>query len=180
MQRVALIIVSLGAIILSPCRIARAEEKNLLDNPSFEVTIEKNQFGHVFKSWGGWKYEGDCDFRVGQIAHSGKRSCLLLGGATPKIRTSQSVDLQPGRYKVTAYFRGLDIGMGIWNNRPPSSCSPTSILRLKKNGTFGWTKLTYVADVAENGRPVLRSACGHRVISGSTMSRWSRWATTCH
>ena len=64
MQRVALIIVSLGAIILSPCRIARAEEKNLLDNPSFEVTIEKNQFGHVFKSWGGWKYEGDCDFKV--------------------------------------------------------------------------------------------------------------------
>ncbi len=148
MQRVALIIVSLGAIILSPCRIARAEEKNLLDNPSFEVTIEKNQFGHVFKSWGGWKYEGDCDFRVGQIAHSGKRSCLLLGGATPKIRTSQSVDLQPGRYKVTAYFRGLDIGMGIWNNSTEFMFAD-KYFGLKKNGTFGWTKLTYVADVAE-------------------------------
>jgi hypothetical protein len=148
MLRTAVIMLSLGTLGLSPCRTCLAQGKNLLDNPSFEVTIEKNQFGHVFKGWGGWKYEGDCDFRVGQVAHSGKRSCLLLGGAGPKIRTSQLNDLQPGRYKITAYIRGLDIGTGVWNSTTEFMFAD-KYFGLKKNGTFGWSRLTYVAEIAE-------------------------------
>src|SRR5262245_57610569 len=35
----------------------------ILDS-SFEEPQPKNRFGHVFKHWGGWIYEGDCEFRV--------------------------------------------------------------------------------------------------------------------
>jgi hypothetical protein len=66
-----------------------AQEKNLLEDPSFELTKDKDQFGLVFAKWGGWKYEGDCEFRVGQVARSGQHSCLLAGGAGAKIRTVQ-------------------------------------------------------------------------------------------
>ena len=124
------------------------QEKNLLGNPSFEITKDKDQFGLVFPQWGGWKYEGDCDFRVGQVAHSGKHSCLLFGGAGPKIRAAQNVELPPGRYKVTAYLRGLDIGTGVWNNTTEFMFAD-KFFGLKKNGTFGWTKLTYVAELPE-------------------------------
>jgi hypothetical protein len=81
----------------------RAEQKNLLQDPSFEVTKSKDQFGLVFARWGGWKYEGDCDFRVGEVARGGKHSCLLYGGIGAKIRVTQNVELSPGRYRVTAY-----------------------------------------------------------------------------
>jgi hypothetical protein len=37
--------------------VARAQE-NLLQDPSFEQTKEKDRFGLVFAKWGGWKYEG--------------------------------------------------------------------------------------------------------------------------
>jgi len=133
---------------LAACLSCAAGEKNLLENSSFEITKDKDQFGWVFPNWGGWKYEGDCDFRVGQIAHSGKHSCLLFGGAGPKIRSVQNVELPPGRYKITAYLRGLDIGAGLWNGTTEFMFAD-KYFSLKKNGTFGWTKLTYVADLAE-------------------------------
>ena len=150
-----------------------AEEKNLLENPSFEITKDKDQFGWVFPKWGGWKYEGDCDFRVGQIAHSGKHSCLLFGAAGPKIRTLQNLDLQPGRYKITAYLRGLDIGAGIWNNNTEFMFAD-KYFPLKKDGTFGWTKLTYVADLAEKKQAGPSFGLWAPVTSGSTTFRWSR------
>src|SRR5262249_39134832 len=90
-------------------------DSNLLADPSFEATKSKYRFGLVFAKWGGWKYEGDCDFRVGEVAHSGKHSCLLYGGIGAKIRVAQNVELSPGRYRVTAYLRGLDIGKGMYN-----------------------------------------------------------------
>src|SRR5204863_2223475 len=91
------------------CGCARGDR---LEDPSFEITKEKDRFGLVFAKWGGWKYEGDCDFRVGQVAHTGTHSCLLFGGAGPKIRVAQNVVLKPGRYRVNAYLRGVDIGTG--------------------------------------------------------------------
>jgi len=102
----------------------------------------------VFAKWGGWKYEGDCSFAVGQIARTGKHSCLLVGGAGAKIRTAQLRELEPGRYRVTAYLRGLDIGTGIWNSTTEFMFDG-KYMQLKKNGTFGWTRLTYVAEVKE-------------------------------
>src|SRR5271165_5665245 len=78
---------------VSCCHVWASETEQLLKDPSFEVTKEKDQFGLVFARWGGWKYEGDCEFRVGQIARSGKHSCLLKGGVGAKIRVSQNVML---------------------------------------------------------------------------------------
>ncbi|MBM4093865.1 MAG: hypothetical protein FJ276_31335, partial [Planctomycetes bacterium] len=124
------------------------QDLNLLEDPSFEIPKERDQFGLVFAKWGGWKYEGDCSFSVGQVARTGKHSCLLVGGSGAKIRAVQLRDLEPGRYQVTAYLRGLDIGTGYWN-ATTEFMFDGKYMQLNKNGTFGWTKLTYVADIAE-------------------------------
>ncbi|HPD17534.1 MAG TPA: hypothetical protein PLE19_21565, partial [Planctomycetota bacterium] len=149
--RVAVWLVALSLVIASG---ARAEDKNLLDDPSFELTKEKDRWGLVFQKWGGWKYEGECEFRVGTIARTGKHSFLFFGGAAPKIRNRQEVELEPGRYQVTAYLRGLDIGLGTWNMTTELMFNDKYI-QLGKNGTFGWTKLTYVADVKEKKKVAL-------------------------
>ncbi|MGO9109079.1 MAG: zinc ribbon domain-containing protein [Thermoguttaceae bacterium] len=135
--------------LLLACSLAGVgQAKNLLDDPSFEIPKERDQFGLVFAKWGGWKYEGDCEFRVGQMAHSGKHSCLLFGGAGAKIRVVQTQDLAPGRYRITAYLRGLDIGTGTWNATTEFMFND-KYMQLSKNGTFGWTKLTYVGEIKE-------------------------------
>ncbi len=53
-----------------------------------------------------------------------------------------------GRYKITAWLRGLDIGQGVWNASTEFAFD-TTYIPLGKNGTFGWTPLTYVVDVKE-------------------------------
>ena len=111
MRRARLFVLVSVALALIPDAGTRAGQ-NLVADPSFEVTKSKDQFGLVFARWGGWKYEGDCDFRVGEVARTGKHSCLLYGGIGAKIRVAQNVELSPGRYRVTAYLRGLDIGTG--------------------------------------------------------------------
>jgi hypothetical protein len=126
--------------------LLRAAE-NLVPDPSFEQPKEKDRWGAVFATWGGWIYEGDCEFRVSDIAHSGQHSLLILGGNTPKIRASPNhFTLEPGRYRISAYLRGLDIGTGIWN-QTTEFMFEEKYMPLKKNGTFGWTRLTYVAEV---------------------------------
>ena len=120
----------------------------MVADPSFEMVKDKDQFGFVFQKWGGWIYEGDCEFRVGRVAHTGRHSCLLFGGAAPKIRVAQNVELLPGRYRVTAYLRGLDIGTGTYGTSTEFMFDGR-YLPLRKNGTFGWTKLTYVGEIEE-------------------------------
>jgi hypothetical protein len=143
--------VFLGLSIAGPLAAsANAEPGNLLADPSFERTMPRDQFGHVFKEWGGWKYEGECEFRVGRIAHTGNTSCLLFGASQPKIRISQTLKALPaGRYKVTAWLRGLDIGEGQWHMTTEMAFGD-KYMHLKKNGTFGWTPLTYVVEVKES------------------------------
>ncbi len=124
---------ALPAAIASACAVlallagacAAAERGNLLEDPSFEQSKDKDRFGLVFEKWGGWKYEGDCDFGIGRVARTGKTSCLLVGGAGAKIRVAQLRDLEPGRYRITAYVRGLDIGAEP-GTPPRNSCSTTS------------------------------------------------------
>src|ERR1700689_4454777 len=83
---------------------------NLVPDPSFEEPKEKDREGHVFAKWGGWIYEGACEFRVSNLARTGKHSLLMVGSNNPKIRAWPSkLTLAPGRYRVTAYLRGLDI-----------------------------------------------------------------------
>jgi hypothetical protein len=122
--------------------------KNLLADPSFELTKDKDQFGFVFARWGGWKYEGDCEFQVGQVARTGTHSCLLKGGSGAKIRATQNVQLNPGRYQITAYLRGLDIGTGT-NGWATEFMFDGKYHQLNKNGTFGWTRLTYVGEITQ-------------------------------
>ncbi|MGE5610702.1 MAG: glycoside hydrolase domain-containing protein [Bacillota bacterium] len=144
------------AVLLGLSAEANAAEqaKNLLADPSFELTKQPDQFGLVFVKWSGWKYEGDCEFRVGQVAHSGKSSCLLYGGGPCKIRVRQEVELEAGRYRITAYLRGLDIGKGTWNANTEFMFDD-KYMPLAKGGTFGWTKLTYVGEIKNKKKALL-------------------------
>ena len=136
------------ALALGACGyfVRGSQPAQLLADPSFELPKQKDQFGLVFARWGGWKYEGDCDFRVGQVARSGKYSCLLKGGVGAKIRVTQNVTLEPGRYRVTAYLRGLDIGTGNFGWTTEFMFNG-KYHQLNKNGTFGWTRLTYIGEI---------------------------------
>ena len=123
--------------------------ENLVKDPSFEEPMDRNRWGHVFKQWGGNIYEGECEFRASKMARTGKHSLMIIGGAKPKIRAwPNSLDLEAGRYRVKAYIRGLDIGSGVWNQTTELMFAGKYI-QLKKNGTFGWTLLTYVGEVTE-------------------------------
>ena len=140
--------------------LGAAEPENLVRNPSFEQTKPADQFGYVFADWGGWKYEGECEFRVGCVAHRGQRSALLFGASAPKIRLAQTHPvLEPGRYRITAYLRGLDIGTGVWNATTEFACDG-QYFQLQKNGTFGWTPLTYVFQLRERKQDFYGPAFG--------------------
>jgi hypothetical protein len=118
-------------------------------DPSFEIEKSRDQFGRVFEKWEGWKFEGDCEFRVSRIAHTGQKSCLLFAGGPAKIRIFRTLKhVQPGRYRITAYLRGLDIGTAQWGQTTEFAFNEKYI-QLNKNGTFGWTKLTYVTDITQ-------------------------------
>ncbi|MBN2475284.1 MAG: hypothetical protein JXB62_11785 [Pirellulales bacterium] len=135
---VAMVLVAAGAA---------AAGENLVSDPSFEEPKEKDRWGHVFAKWSGWIYEGQCEFRVSDMARTGKHSLLLAAGANPKIRAcADKLMLEPGRYRVTAYLRGLDIGTGVWNQTTEFMFAG-KYLPLHKNGTFGWTRLSYVGEV---------------------------------
>ncbi len=136
------------ALVLVAAAVAGAGE-NLVPDPSFEEPKEKDRWGHVFAKWSGWIHEGQCEFRVSRIARTGKHSLLMVAGANPKIRAcSDKLILEPGRYRITAYLRGLDIGTGAWNQTTEFMFAG-KYMPLKKNGTFGWAQLTYVGDVTE-------------------------------
>ena len=77
-----------------------------------------------------------------------RRACCSPPGH-PKIRVTQTVkDVPAGRYKLTAWIRGLDIGEGVWQNNTEFEFDG-KYTSLKKNGTFGWTPLTYVAEIKQ-------------------------------
>src|SRR5262249_48109276 len=121
--------------------------ENLVPDPSFERPKPKDQWGHVFVHWSGWKYDGECEFRASDLARTGKHPLLLVGGHNPKIRAwPAKLVLGPGRSRVTAHLRGLDIGTGLYGQTTEFMFAG-KYLPLRKNGTFGWTRLTYVGDV---------------------------------
>ncbi len=142
---------SLAFVFLLTAAGAARGGENLVPDPSFEKPKPKDQWGHVFTHWSGWIYDGECEFRASRVAHTGKHSLLLVGGNNPKIRAwPAKLTLAPGRYRVTAYLRGLDIGTGVYNQTTEFMFAGKYI-PLGKNGTFGWSKLTYVGDVTKKG-----------------------------
>jgi hypothetical protein len=141
--------VVLAASLLGTTADLACAQKNFVADPSFEESIAKDRFGHVFARWSGWTYEGECEFRVSDLAHTGTHSLLIAGGNQPKIRAwPDKLTLPPGRYRVTAYLRGLDIGTGLWNQTTEFMFAG-QYMPLHKNGTFGWSKLTYVGEVKD-------------------------------
>ncbi len=145
MRRVIVVVV---AIVIIGTAVADAGE-NLVPDPSFEEPKEKDRWGHVFAKWSGWIHEGECEFRVSNIARTGEHSLLIVGGNNPKVRACPAkLVLEPGRYRITAYLRGLDIGTGTWNQTTEFMFAGEYI-PLEKNGTFGWTRLEYVGEVKE-------------------------------
>ena len=138
-----------GTIAVSLLLVATAARggENLIPDPSFEEPKPKDHFGHVFAKWSGWMYEGTCEFRVSDLSHSGKHSLLMVGSEGPKVRAwPEKLTLDPGRYRVVAYLRGLDIGEGPYHQTAEFMFAGKYMV-LHKKGTFGWSKLSYVGEV---------------------------------
>jgi len=51
-----------------------------------------------------------------------------------------------------------------------------TLLRLARKGSFGWTPLTYVAEVGRRSAPACLSDLRREDFCGSTMFPWSAWA----
>ena len=146
---------------------------NLIDDPSFEQPMERDQFGHVFAKWSGWNYEGDCKFEVGLAARTGAASGMMSCAGPGKIRLEQLHDLAPGRYAITAYIRGLEIESGTYGFDTEFMFAD-KYFQLKKKGTFGWTQLRYVADLdkaAKAGPSVGLYGAGMLWIDDVTMEK---------
>ena len=136
-----------GILVLALCDVSHSQE-NPIANPSFEVVRRDDAQKQFFAGWYCNVWEGQCEFRISLIARSGKHSALLIGRTGPKMRIQHSIELEPGRYRITAYLRGLDIGKGIWSSTTEFMFDEKYI-SLAKNGTFGWSKMTYVVDVPQ-------------------------------
>ena len=101
----------------------------------------------MFPGWSSWLWHGDARVELGTIARTGKRSCLLRSDGDAKIRIFRHhKQLVAGRYRVTAYIRGLDIGTGKWKQSTEFAFAGR-YFQLGRRGSFGWSKLTYVGDV---------------------------------
>lgn len=162
------VVLAAGVLILAAPRLARAE--NLLKNPSFEQTSRPNEAGVQFTDWSGQVDHrrpgavngfpnGYLDrnpdlFLVGNIAHSGKTSFEMMGEQGSNLRLlSPEISLKSGRYRLSMFLRGLTIGKTKDGKQLELSIAPEQVIDLKKDGTFGWTQLTYVFDAADNAKP---------------------------
>ena len=104
-----------AALVMATGRAHGRAPGNLLQDPSFEMTKDKDRFGLVFARWGGWNVRGRLRVpgRPGRAHAAGTRACCSAGRA-PRSALAQNVELDPGRYRITAYLRGLDIGTGTY------------------------------------------------------------------
>ena len=133
--------------------ISSAEEIALSD-PGFEKSFPNgtNKFGQAFPAWPGWIFAQPGRMQASKLAHSGKGSGMIVcepGGVVRFFNGEK--EIEPGRYKLTFYVRGLDIEPGqygetvsissydgAWHQKNP-----------KLTGNFGWTPVTLVVDVPE-------------------------------
>lgn len=153
--RYALVLLALS--LATSCRLAAQPDGNLLPDPSIEGTQEKNQFGVPFSKWSGWIYDGAPEFRVGNVARSGKTSALMIGATGGKIRLfSPPVRVEPGRYRFSCYIRGLDVGVHQYGYSEDVSFVDDQYPQITKSGTFGWTRLTVVKDVPKRQEVAFR------------------------
>ena len=151
MKKILTLLIPGIVICLLIAKFCAAGNVNLFKNPSFEETQQPDQYGHKFKEWGGWIYEQPSRLEIGSIARTGKFSYELVNDQGGKSRLlSPQLKLEPGRYRIKYFMRGLSIGPGQWN-------IPLGLFvnfdgknfNIKKNGTFGWTPVTYVFEVKQ-------------------------------
>lgn len=151
------VIIGLIALATTPGYLWAQAAGNLLPDPSIEQTQPKNQFGIPYAKWGGWIFEGACEFRNGKVARTGNTSAEMIGAQGGKIRlATPPITVDPGRYRFTCYIRGLDIGTHAWGLSEDVNFADDQYQPLKKTGTFGWTKLEVVKDV-----PARKEITGH-------------------
>lgn len=128
---------------------AAAVAENLVPDPSFEVTQAVDRQGRVFPEWDGWVFAEPGKFEASAIAHSGATSCEMIAGRGGKIRMfTKKLDVPPGRYRLTAWLRGLDVIPGAYGATVDFSVGLTEKFPMLKDlsGTFGWRPFTYVFD----------------------------------
>ncbi len=111
---------------------------------------EKDQFGLVFAKWGGWKYEGDCEFRVGQVGHSGKLLVSALRAASgPRFASLRMSRSNRAGIALRPTCAGSTSRPGRTTQSTEFMFDGKYIQARTSDGTFGWTKLTYVGEIKE-------------------------------
>jgi hypothetical protein len=158
----SLLVVGIGvavvAVVLSLAS-SEARAENLMADPSFENPGPRTRWGTVFPDWLGNIYETPGQFEVGQIARTGKTSCEIIADGGKIRMQSKPMTLEPGRYKLVAWLRGLDLAEGAYRYAIDlSAFNPAKYDSLRKDGkplvgTFGWTPVTYVFDVPAGAKP---------------------------
>lgn len=126
-----------------------AAADNLIPDPSFENAQPVDRQGRVFPEWDGWVFAEPGKFEASAIAHSGATSCEMIAGRGGKIRIfTKKLDAPPGRYRLTAWLRGLDVIPGAYGVTADFSVGLTEQFHALKDisGTFGWRPFTYVFD----------------------------------
>ena len=148
------LIIGLGLLGVSSLRAA-----NLFPDPSFEEPQEPDQYGHVFKQWGGWIWDGPARWEASTVAHSGKYSAEIIGDHRTTIRLeskeipeAKEIPIEPGRYRVTLFIRGIDIAQGPGMGNVNFSIFDGKFMAIKVGSNFGWTPLTYVFEVTPDAK----------------------------
>ena len=146
MFRFALSVVSVFALAWG-CS-ALAAEKNLVQNPSFEQNAPGDT-QTLFPGWTFTTHEGQCDLRVSPIAHSGKSSAMLVGSSAPKcLGKALNWNRVLSHHRVSSWARDwvghLELDHAEFRF---DGSDNEGFFQLEKNGTFGWTKLSYVGEV---------------------------------
>jgi hypothetical protein len=109
-------------------------------------------FDNSFQEWGSWgDGTGVIDSNIG---HAKKGSIYLSTdwGETQTVHYRWN-DLKPGKYKITAYVRGLDVqkhpeGMSFWHFFDRGNDTENVFTEL--NGSYDWRKIEYSIDIPKS------------------------------
>ncbi len=129
--------------LVSAISLASPVEKDLLQDPGFEEVQEPDRYGNPFRRWGGWKWEGDCERRAdSKVKHGGRSSGLLAGRSACKVAFSETLDLEPGRYRLSGWMRAIGLRKGTWDRTAMIALEPPGAKEIEDvlpEGSFGWT-----------------------------------------
>ncbi len=113
---------------------------------------QANNFGFDDSSEG-WSISGEgTGYHVKGIGHQNAGAIYLANNKDQQVTLHKKFNLKPGRYKITAWTRALDVQKGKWDyslwffyKTREKIQSPVTNLQ----GTFGWSEITYTIEVEE-------------------------------